>query len=213
MRFWKELIWIVTSVLLIICIVFLGIKLIQVENNQEASAQNLEEAKTELYEAIVASYAELDINIDERIAELTLYLNENMAADIAAEIALISQQLSADLDEDIDTVIQYLDEAIDADTADIILYLDEVKAGLQADIDANYVTLSQELDTEIDALNQYLQAEIERLYNDFVDNYELNKEYTDSQILLMEYLINLICEINGLDLPPAYTPPDFSEFE
>jgi hypothetical protein len=213
MKFWKELIWIVTSVVLVICIVFLGIKLIQIDNNQEAAAQDLEELRVELLEAIVENNAGLDTSLDEKVTELAQYLSENMVADIAAKIAIISQQLMADLDENIDGVIKYLDDITDADNTDILLYLDEVKAELQAEIDAYYVALSQELDTEISSLDQYLQAEIELLYNDFVDNYDLNKEYTDSQILALEYLINLICQINGLDLPPAYTPPDFSEFE
>ncbi len=213
MKFWKELIWIVTSAILVICIVFLGIKLIQLDNNQDAAAQGLEEVRQELYDIIATNYSELDTSLDERVAQLSQSLSDVISADLAAEVALMSQQLSADLDEEINGVIQYLEEITDADTAGIILYLDGVKDDLQAEIDANYMTLSQQLDDEIDLLDQYLQAEIDRLYNDFVDNYELNKDYTDSRILLLEYLVNLICQINGLELPPAYTPPDFSEFE
>ncbi|MFC1846714.1 hypothetical protein ACFLYS_01460 [Chloroflexota bacterium] len=213
MKFWKELIWIVTSVVLLICVLFLGIKLIRIENNQDEWPLNLNEAKIELYEAIAENYADLDVNIEERIAELTQYLNDKIAEDVAAEIALVSQQLSDDLDEDIDAVIQYLDGITDENMEDIIQYLGEVRAELRVEIDANYTSINEGLDEEIEAIFQYLDAEIDRLYNDFVDNYEINKEYTDSRILLLEYLINLICGINGLALPPAYTPPDFSEFE
>lgn len=121
--------------------------------------------------------------------------------------------MKADLDEEIDGIILYLDGLAEEDKAAIIQYLDEVKAELLADIDANYTTINENLDARIATLNQYLQAEIDRLYNDFVDNYEINKEYTDSRILYLEYLINLIVEINGLTLPVAYTPPDFGQFE
>ncbi len=213
MKFWKELIWIVTSAVLVIFILFLGIKLIQVENNQEASAQSLEEVKTEMYAAIAASYDELDISLDEQIADLTQSMYDSIADSVAAEITSVSQQLSDDLDDEIDGVIQYLDGLSDAETADILLYLDGVKAELQTKIDANYTALSEDLDNEISTLNQYLQSEVERLYDTFAENYELGTEYTDSQFLLMEYFINVICEINGLDLPAGYTPPDFSDFE
>ena len=213
MKFWKELIWIATSVVLLICVIFLGIKLIQVENNQDASVNRLDEAKLEIYQAIADNYAELDASIDESIDELILYLDDTISVDIAAETALMSQQLKADLDEEIDGIILYLDGLAEEDKAAIIQYLDEVKAELLADIDANYTTINENLDARIATVNQYLQAEIDRLYNDFVENYELSKEYTDSRILYLEYLINLIVEINGLTLPAAYTPPDFEQFE
>ena len=90
MKFWKELIWIVTSVVLLICVIFLGIKLIQVENNQDASANKLDEAKLEIYQAIADNHTDLGASIDESIDELILYLDDTISADISANTALVS---------------------------------------------------------------------------------------------------------------------------
>ncbi|MFC1866360.1 hypothetical protein ACFLYB_06590 [Chloroflexota bacterium] len=87
------------------------------------------------------------------------------------------------LDEEIDGIILYLDGRAGEDNAAIIQCLDEIKAELMADIDDNYTTINENLDARVQTLKQYLRAEIDRLYKDFVDNYEINKEYTGSLIL------------------------------
>ncbi|MFC1866361.1 hypothetical protein ACFLYB_06595 [Chloroflexota bacterium] len=83
----------VTSVVLLTCVIFLGIKLIQIGNNQNASANKLDEAKLEIYQAIADNHTDLGASIDESIDELIQCLDGTISADNVAKTALVSQQL------------------------------------------------------------------------------------------------------------------------
>ncbi len=89
--------------------------------------------------------------------------------------------------------------------------LEGEKTELHNELVDGFYNIEEKVDEDIAGLAQYLEGEINNLYSNILNNYNMNKEYIDNKILVIEYLINRICEINGLELPAGYTPPEFEE--
>ncbi len=204
MRFWKELTWVVVTVALVICIVFLGIKCIKLEGDIAETAKSLEGEKVELRNEIVAGYADMETKLDEDIAGVLQYLEEEIGK-LYNGIVDSYADMETQLDEDIAGVLQYLDEAK-------IELRNEIVAGyadMEGKLDEGTAEVLQYLEEEITQVFQYLEEEIGKLHDAVINTYDEYKNYTDTRILLLEILINLICQENGLSLPPGYTPPAF----
>ena len=100
---------------------------------------------------------------------------------------------------------------LEEDIEETAQYLEGEKTELHNEILNSFQKIEEKVDEDIAGLAQYLEGEINNLYSNILNNYNMNKEYIDNKILVIEYLINRICEINGLELPAGYTPPEFEE--
>jgi hypothetical protein len=204
MRFWKELTFVVVTAALVICIVFLGIKSLQLEDSIAETGQSLEGEKVELHDEIVNSYADLETKLDEDKAEVLQYLEEEIGK---LNIGIIDgyADIETQLNEDIAGVLQYLDEA------KLELHNEIVNgyADLEDKTNEDLAGVMQYIDDQITGVFDYLGEEIGNIYNAVVATSDEYKDYTDTRVRLLEILINLICQVNGLRLPPGYTPPEF----
>jgi len=153
------------------------------------------------------------IRLEEDIEETAQYL-EGEKTELHNEILNSFQKIEEKVDEDIAGLAQYLEgekTELYEDIAGLAQYLEEEKTEIRNEILDNFYRIEEKVDEDIAGLAQYLEGEINNLYSNILNNYNMNKEYIDNKILVIEYLINRICEINGLELPAGYTPPEFEE--
>ena len=204
MRFWKELTFVVVTVALVICIVFLGIKSLQLEDSIAETGQSLEAEKVELHDEIVESYADLETKLDEDKSEVLQYLQEEISK-LNSGIVDGYADIETQLNEDIAAVLQYLDDAKQALHNEIVNGYTDLEDKSNEDL----AEVLQYIDDQITGVFQYLGEEIGNIYDAVVATSDEYKDYTDTRVLLLEYLINRICQVNGLSLPPEYTPPEF----